>query len=415
MTAKKSAKAAESKAIGSGKPMRIDKLTPEQQSRFKEWTNKWVEIGLSTEPADFDAATEAALKAYQLCNLKKPMVVLRVGSPYAATVGGALAWQMLRGIAPAQVGDQVRDQVWAQVWAQVRAQVWAQVWAQVGDQVWDQVWDQVGAQVWDQVWDQVGAQVWAQVRDQVGDQVRAQVWDQVGAQVRDQVGAQVGDQVWAESFKAAKDGLYNEGASNISWAGFTSWVSYFRDVCGWEDEVLGKFEVTEALVKSCGWTWWHKNVLAISDRPKSIHRDEEGRLHCEGGPSIEYRDGWALYHWHGVSIPREWVTGQPPNANEALKWPNIEQRRAAVEIVGWSNVLRELKPKTIDRDSDPEVGELIEVNLPDSEAERFLVVQCGTGRKGITIPVPREMKTALQAGAWTYGLDTLSYKPEVRT
>ena len=141
-------------------PKQINKLTDEQIAQMPAWVNKWAEIGLSTEPADFDKATDAALKAYALCNLEKPMVILRVGSPMAATLGGAYAWMLLNTIFKDQVWDQVVDQVWAQVWAQVGAQV--------GDQVWDQVGDQVG--------DQARDQVWAQVRAQVGDQVRAQVW-----------------------------------------------------------------------------------------------------------------------------------------------------------------------------------------------------------------------------------------------
>jgi hypothetical protein len=375
---------------------RIDRLTPEQQARFGEWTKKWVDIGLSTEPADFDTATEAALKAYKLCNLDKPMVVLRMSSPYAATIGGALAWSMLRDMKVKKVGAQVGDQV--------GDQVWAQVWDQVGDQVRDQVW----AQVWDQVGDQV--------RDQVGAQVRAQVWAQVGAQVRDQVGDQVGDQVWASSFAAAKDGYNNYGINNLWWSDFAAWVTYFRDVCGWENEVLEKFEITERLVKSCGWTWWHQNVLAISDRPSLINRDVNGRLHCENGPSIAYRDGWSLYHWHGVSIPKEWVTGSKPGAKDALTWANIEQRRAACEIVGWANVLAQLNARSIDLDNDPAVGELLEADIPDSGKERFLKVRCGTGREFV-LPVPREIETALQGNLWTYGIDAndRSFIPEIRT
>jgi hypothetical protein len=349
---------------------RIDTLTEEQQSRFKEWAQKWIQIGLSTEPADFDAASEAALKAYALCNLKKPVVILRMGSPYAATIGGALAWSMLKDLKFPQVRDQVRAQVGDQVRDQVRAQVRDQVGDQVGDQVWDQVWDQVGDQVWDQVWDQ--------------------------------------------EFQAAKDGLNNDGASNVGWASFAAWVSFFRDVCGWENEKLGNFEITETLVKSCGWTWWHQNVLAISDRPASIKRDDAGRLHCEDGPSMLYRDGWSLWHWHGVSIPPEWVTGKKPSATEALKWPNTEQRRAACEIVGWASILKELNARVINTDADPEIGTLVECELPDAGKERFLRVQCGTGRE-FALCVPPTMKTAKEANSWTYSLPSEELQPEVRT
>ena len=70
---------------------------------------------------------------------------------------------------------------------------------------------------------------------------------------------------------------------------------------------IERFEIEEVLIKNCGWVWWHENVLVISDRPSVINRDEQGRLHCETGPSIAYRDGWQLHHWHGTSIPREWI------------------------------------------------------------------------------------------------------------
>jgi len=168
-------------------------------------------------------------------------------------------------------------------------------------------------------------------------------------------------------------------------------------------------------VKSCGWTWWHQNVLAISDRPSVLKRDDAGRLHCENGPSIAYRDGWALHHWHGVAIPPEWVEGKRPTPQGALQWPNVEQRRAACEILGWATILEQLKAKVIDEDGDPEIGSLLEVSLPDAGKERFLKVLCGTGRV-FALPVPREMKTAIEAQAWTWGLDTKQFqRPEIRT
>ena len=373
---------------------RIDKLTPEQVARMPEWTKKWVDIGLSTEPADFDTATEAALKAYALCNLKKPMVILRMGSPYAATVGGALAWSILRSI------DGVRAQVGAQVGAQIRAQVW--------DQVRDQVRAQVGAQVW--------AQVWAQVQDQVQDQV----WAQVGAQV----GVQVWDQVGDQSLQAAKDGLNNDGASNLYWSAFAAWVSFFRDVCGWESEILKKFEISEALVKSCGWTWWHENVLAISDRPSMINRDQQGRLHSEAGSSIAYRDGWSLYHWHGVSVPAHWIEKRAElDPNEVIAAQNTEQRAAGAAICGWTKMLSVLKSKTINDSGSDDIGQLIELTLPGlNEPGRFLKAVCP--RNGIICEgVPRvsdvdglPIETALAAQAWRIGDPQSEYQhPSRRT
>lgn len=159
----------------------------------------------------------------------------------------------------------------------------------------------------------------------------------------------------------------------------------------------------------------HPEFCIVSDFPEFIKVDRANRPHCENGPSHRWRDGWSLYHWHGVVIPAEWVTGLPPSAKEALTWENIEQRRAACEIIGWNKILKELDAKTINADGDEEIGTLIEVEIPDSGKERFLCVKCGTGRK-FAIPVPKECETALEANLWTYNLPAdIDYLPEVRT
>lgn len=221
------------------------------------------------------------------------------------------------------------------------------------------------------------------------------------------VGSQVGSQVGS--------GLNNNRGGSL-WSGWVAYVSFIRDVLCWEDPILDRFEIDEDLARSCGWVWWHENVLAISDRPSEIHRDDEGRLHCETGPSIAYRDGWSLYHWHGVSVPSEWITNHASvTPKMALTWENIEQRRAAIEIVGWDKIIDQLNAKVIDEDVDPEIGTLIEAKIPDIGKERFLRVRCGTGRS-FCLPVPPNMKTALEAQSWTWGLDEKTFKkPEVRT
>ena len=50
------------------------------------------------------------------------------------------------------------------------------------------------------------------------------------------------------------------------------------------------------------------------------------------------------------------------------------------------------------------IGTLLEVDIPDIGREKFLRVLCGTGRE-FALPVPPDMKTALQANAWTFGMD----------
>ncbi len=161
------------------------------------------------------------------------------------------------------------------------------------------------------------------------------------------------------------------------------------------------------------------DILIEEILPKSsvveLHQDEQGRLHNEKGPAIACKEGLNLYYWHGVGIPKRWIIEKWSSVQEALSWPNIEQRRVACEMIGWANIIKELDAEVIDENPDPEIGTLLEIQLPDSELkDRFLKVRCGTGREFV-IPVPPNMRTARGANAWTWGLKPYQYQPEIRT
>jgi len=167
------------------------------------------------------------------------------------------------------------------------------------------------------------------------------------------------------------------------------------------------------LCKSAGWAMLYADRCFISERHDTIHTDNAGVLHCADGPALSYSDGLSLYEWHGTAFPKDWTKTQP-TAEQALRWRNIEQRRIACEMIGWETILTELDCVSIDKDADPEIGELISVKLPSLREDTFLRVTCGTGRI-FALPVPPTMRTARQANAWTWGLEPDQYKPEIRT
>ena len=207
--------------------------------------------------------------------------------------------------------------------------------------------------------------------------------------------------------------VYQGGAY---WAQYDSYLTAMRDILGlrlpehenykyWEEaSIHGTFRVM------------HEKFCIVSDFPEVLKIDDQNRAHGQEGPSHKWRDGWSLYHWHGVAVPEHWIMNKESlTAKEAITWENIEQRRAACEILGWAKILRELNAKVINEDGDPEIGTLVEVELPDIGKEKFLRVLCGTKRE-FALPVPPDMKTALQAQSWTWGLDEKDFTiPEVRT
>jgi hypothetical protein len=284
-----------------------EKLTAEQKALLPVYRDKWLEIGLSTEPLDFEKAKIAVCAAYESAGLSKPTKFYTAKSPF----------------------------------------------------------DAIG------------------VIQELNPKMKA------------------------------KD-IFNDmsyGCHNANWLGF---YQYFRDVVNLK--VCEKLNGLIDLASHCGWLNMYEDTVVFQDRPEHIKFDDQNRLHCENGPAILYRDGYGVYAWHGVRIPSEWITNKGElTAKTALTWVNTEQRKAACEIVGWAKVLRELNARVIESDEDPMIGTLLEVDIPDIGKEKFLKVLCGTGRE-FAIPVPPNMKTALEANAWTYGLDgDVLRQLEVRT
>lgn len=197
------------------------------------------------------------------------------------------------------------------------------------------------------------------------------------------------------------------------WGQLDAYLTAARDILGLQLNSHKKYSAWEQAAIHGGFRIMHEEFCMVSDFPEVLHIDDQNRPHCEVGPSHRWRDGWELYFWHGTRIPDEWIKNKASLTPEiALGWENIEQRRCACEIIGWDKILHQLDAEIIDRSTDPQIGELLEVSLPGSGKERLLRVQCGTGRI-FAIPVPPEIKTAVQANAWSYGLETIN--PEVRT
>ena len=363
--------------MGGTLPRRISSAPTDLLTRKRD---EWIALGRSASgPACMDAAKRAISAGYAEAGKAPPRVWLHLRGP----LHGALASGLLSS--SAQVSTQVSDQVLAHVLAQVRDQVSAQVLDQVRDQVRDQVSAQVSAQVLAQVSDHVSAQVLDQVRDQVRDQVLAHVLAQVRDQVRD-INWQ-----WPNNW-GGQDGWY--------WS-----LAYYDTMRELGVDACARVQpwIDAARATGCCWLYW--DVAIITDRPTTLLVDARGRLHGESGPAVEYADGLQVWAWHGTRVPAEWIRERETlRAADVLIAANVEQRRAGCEVLGWDRVLSELPHRVIDEDSDPQIGTLLVVDLPQAPGSAFLRVRCATGRT-FALPVDPACTTALEANAWTYGID----------
>ena len=59
-------------------------FTEDQKEQLDGYTAKWLKIGLSTAPLDFEAAKQAAVKCYKIAGLKEPTIFYKARSPMDA-------------------------------------------------------------------------------------------------------------------------------------------------------------------------------------------------------------------------------------------------------------------------------------------------------------------------------------------
>src|SRR6516164_11490923 len=82
----------------------IEGLTPEQIARFAEFRDRWIEIGLCTEPADRPRAEAAVREMYRQGGLEPPAKIVWCGSPLSQCLARAI---ILDRKLMEQVGDPV--------------------------------------------------------------------------------------------------------------------------------------------------------------------------------------------------------------------------------------------------------------------------------------------------------------------
>ncbi len=208
--------------------------------------------------------------------------------------------------------------------------------------------------------------------------------------------------------RAASPGVLTSWSKTLfgcAWsAGWVAMVNCLHEECGWNGNLLPVFRMEERLAQSCFLVEFGDEAITIIDRPERI-RMQDGVLHCEDGPSILFRDGWAVYSWRGTRVPAEWIMGKP-TVEDALHHDNTEMRRCAAEIIGWNVVLDELNARTISKHPNPMIGEVVEVEIPDIGRERFLRAMCGT-RREFAMPIPPDISDPEKAQAFVTGEDQM--------
>lgn len=370
-------------------------LTPEEEAQMAEHVKLWTARALRTEPIEAEKIVPALQNLYRAADLKAVPVVITT-SPMAMALAGGFAaglWHCLENneLPKGDSGPRV-------IAASIRVAT-------------DRALKHISGQSLEF---QMPASTLQEIAASTIRATREAVTPGVPLSA-DLSGGRANSELVGFLLSCASRSMMMYQGGNM-WASWECYLTACRDILGLRLKEFEKYAPWEQAAIHGGFRIMHERFCIVSDFPEALRIDDQNQPHCDFGPSHRWRDGWSLYHWHGIRIPATWIEEKEKLAPEtALKWDNVEQRRAAGEIIGMHRVLDLLNCKVIDQHPNPEVGTLVEADIPEIGRERFLRVRCGTGRE-FALCVPPDTRSALEAQSWGWGKDPDDFVlPEVRT
>jgi hypothetical protein len=438
---------------------RLDRLSPWQETQLAVVRDEWRELGLGTGPADRLRAERGMQAAYLAAGLPPPALFLWVRSPLEGVLGTmhltvtgtrdepspARRWlgAALRGAYLDLVG-RPGDEPWGRAWAPLTQAPGDRLTSYLADamldarSVRDHVARRLPARIGRVVQGSIGARVADQVRREVQGDVRWHVlrhaWAPVVAEIQSRAWERLKAHVeeryslrwpWVRAWSVVRD-LYrlvaiqealHAPAGDRATPDWLAAFDYFGRACGVGavERLHGLMELT----RSAGWWWWPaRGAVVLSERPEELQLDEQGRLHAVRGPALRYPDGWALWAWHGVRVPRV-VIENPESlpAADVLAEADVEVRRIMIDRVGPERLIRDGGARRVAED---ESGILWRLDLAEDEPLVCVEVRDATlGRdaafRRYVLRVPPDVRTARAAVAWTFGVETGEYRPAIET
>lgn len=166
------------------------------------------------------------------------------------------------------------------------------------------------------------------------------------------------------------------GQHDANWLGF---YDFFIHEVGLDEakDVLPMMK----LAQHCGWWWPYENICILSEIPIDLHIDQNGNLHHETGPAIEYADGFSVYCLSGISVP-DWAietSKDEIDTKKILALENTEQRMVLMRYLGLSKFLDSLGAEMIDEDGK---DKLYYLNVEGRKIGPYLKLVCpSSGRE----------------------------------
>ena len=359
-------------------------LTAEQTAALGRYRARWLAIRRSTEPADRDAAEEGVRLAYLAAELAPPVRLVWCDSPVALSYRASRASNADGPNVRSAIVDRLRQHAAARVRKRLRARLRTQIETAVNPT------DPLNVAA-------------AEAVMRGATQEIASLLDCLRRSRPLSLSRLFGAVASPRDFRDSA-----AGPRELSWLGV---YEFMRNVLGLKAETAELAGLTQ-VAANAGWLQPHERTCWLAERPDLLRRDAQDRLHEARGPALRFPDGWSVFAWKGVEIPR-WMIEAP----EKITLPaidaesNVQVRRCMIEIM---TPARFVALGGASRVAEDETGVLWRKSWLAHDAWAAVEVINATPEpdgthKHFFLQVPANLRNAREAVAWTYGMRADEY------
>ena len=282
---------------------KISKLTKEQEKQLIEYRQYCLNRGRATDEIDKDKIEKSLMNLYWEINFNKPYFW------YCDSIWQAqIIINLVKNNNLWDIGNNLGnlwDNLGSNLWDNLKNNLWNNLGNNLKNNLWNNLWNNLKNNLKNNLWNNLGNNLGNNLENSLKETLFQYIYTSFWGQQ---------DYYWISYYK------YAEKYLNIK---YTKRNSYLLSL--WED-----------LAESSHWFWCYENICFISYKPIKLLVDDQNRLHCDNGPAIEYKDRYAQYYLHGVSVPKELaeIKKEDMNPNDLSKYKNVEIRMQFIKKLG---------------------------------------------------------------------------------
>ena len=179
---------------------------------------------------------------------------------------------------------------------------------------------------------------------------------------------------------------------------------------------MERAEAYRKICESVNYLWPNRGFVIVCNRPKIINLDKEGRLHNLEGKSIEYKDGWGLYHLHGVKFTEEQFNKvKGITLKDVLSWKDIDQRSAILRDKPLEQMLEDADAKLIDETDECGGYKLWKIDMGLKAKAKAMTYPAWSGNKSYAKWVRPSAINCLDEIAALRGISTEEFKQAIKS